>query len=188
MTVHHRQGFTSDLRLRRGFTLVELMVVIAVIAVLLGLLVVGLQGMRSQASAADCANNLQQIGLALQQYRTAGDMPPKAIELKEKLAPFLKDQISRLYRCTATNNDVVYGANFCLERFQPGDNKIALLDATQFDVPFMGGSDAEFRSIVDPRHKGTANVLYYNGSVTRLAIDPINPYDPVSGSANVVNH
>jgi prepilin-type N-terminal cleavage/methylation domain-containing protein len=60
-----------------GFTLVELLVVIAVIGTLVSLLLPAINSARGAARRVQCTNNLRQIGLAGNQYLSAfGTLPP----------------------------------------------------------------------------------------------------------------
>jgi prepilin-type N-terminal cleavage/methylation domain-containing protein/prepilin-type processing-associated H-X9-DG protein len=61
------------LRIRRAFTLVELLVVVAIIGVLVGLLLPAIQGARRAARRTQCISNMRQIGLAIHQYADTHD-------------------------------------------------------------------------------------------------------------------
>ena len=60
----------------RGFTLIEMMIVVAIIAILVAILVPNFMRARAQAQTAACEANLKEIATALEEYQTDHEAYP----------------------------------------------------------------------------------------------------------------
>ena len=80
---------SSQRKPRCGFTLVELLVVVAIIGVLVGMLLPAVQQARESARRANCQNNMRQLGLAMHNYHEANRVLPFGVlaDLNEDDSP-----------------------------------------------------------------------------------------------------
>jgi type II secretion system protein G len=80
----------------RGFTLIEMMIVVAIIAILVAILVPNFMRARAQAQTAACEANLKEIATALELYQTDHQEYPNVTSLanvtntEANIGPYLR--------------------------------------------------------------------------------------------------
>ena len=147
-SVERREPFMSARSsfFRRGFTLVELLIVIGVIVVLIALLLPSVASVRARARSAQAQSNLAQLGLALQAANRNRSTPVTATEQDaegnfntvwpSQIQPFLEGDNEALFVSPADPkaeergpDEPSFAADNQLHRMGSGDgNKIVMLD------------------------------------------------------------
>jgi prepilin-type processing-associated H-X9-DG protein len=130
------RGFAAgSFRRSAGFSLVELLVVIATIGVLVGLLLPAVQSAREASRRTSCASNLRQLGIAMHGYISANN---------EKLPPFKVDDDDRIADTIANPSNNPYAGKSRYWFGEVDENQTEPLDQLSFEngtlTPFMEGN------------------------------------------------
>jgi prepilin-type N-terminal cleavage/methylation domain-containing protein/prepilin-type processing-associated H-X9-DG protein len=165
-----------------AFTLIELLVVISIIGVLIALLLPAVMSSRASARAVKCGNNLRQIGIAFQGYKEKHKKTPDVETIFNDLDEYLESQ-ELMYVCPELGDSTKtsYGVNMCVHRLLGESSKIVMLDANEGIMEYEGFDQETWDESIAPRHHGSMNVLFYDGSVQRKTPVEINPYDSEVG-------
>ncbi|MEX1115373.1 MAG: type II secretion system protein [Akkermansiaceae bacterium] len=181
----------------RGFTLVELLVVIAILAVLAALGVAGISKAISRGHQAKCASNLRQLGVATQSYAAdnhgrlpmIGNAPYNNPPWYQPLVAYVGTQMKagsmlavqesgrRVFQCPAYRpppaRDITYApnvlsANRRITQVVKPAAKIWLITST--DSYSVNGSGLQR---VNFPHNDQANILYFDGHSALLKRDAL---------------
>jgi prepilin-type N-terminal cleavage/methylation domain-containing protein len=167
------------MRNRRGFTLVELLVVIGIIVILIALLLPALSAVRARGRSSQCQNNLKNLCLA---FKKAQANLKGRLRAGSSLRPFLGEYLEdaeAVWDCPDNTEpgEASYGFNDRLHRLHVRDSgKVVAVDYGKEIADVTGiRTSYEWDSSVRPRHFGQVNVVFYDAHVENLAHPTIHP-------------
>jgi prepilin-type N-terminal cleavage/methylation domain-containing protein len=133
---------------RRGFSLVELLVVVAIIGTLIGLLLPAVQSAREAGRRMSCQNNLRQIGIGFHNFESSRGYFPTTVTVTggarhywvAQILPYMEQNpLASIYDYTVAFSDA------------------ANREAVQFPLPFISCSSTPGGPIPDPKFKSGAS-------------------------------
>jgi prepilin-type N-terminal cleavage/methylation domain-containing protein/prepilin-type processing-associated H-X9-DG protein len=169
---------------RPGFTLIEVLVVLAIIGVLIGLLLPAVQKVREAASRMACANNLKQLALATHSFHDAHQKFPTGARLPvyvdgvptgatnvwvELLPYFEQDNLYRKWDDFDNRNNVAGGRNAT----QAQVIKILLCPSDALPEPVMESTSAN--SSTPAWSWGFYGMSSYGGNAGTRSVPVVSP-------------
>ena len=174
-THRRRQSPATSLSVR-GFTLVELLVVVAVIVILMALLLPAVGAARASSRSAQCVAHLKELGDTFQ--KANNDLAGKinSSNVQAHLNRYLSGS-EDVWNCPdrSPSDGSSYGWSERLHRLLVRDTrKIVALDFGEGSADVVGASriDNNNWDKVGARHFGLTNVLFFDGHVENF-----DPYD-----------
>ncbi|MEM7145763.1 MAG: prepilin-type N-terminal cleavage/methylation domain-containing protein [Verrucomicrobiota bacterium] len=160
----------------RGFTVTELVVVVAIVAILAAVAVPVYQGVAARGRAAHCMGNLRQIGIALNLYLGDHDMTMPVLvaargegdDEKPSLDTELADYVSgpEVFRCAGDFDRIwettgtSYFWNSLLNGQKSGQFEMMGRRLGEAGIPVISDKEAFHRRVGDE-----VNILYADGRV-----------------------
>jgi len=162
---------------RRGFTLVELLVVLAVLAILAGLLLPGLGRTRAAARRSQCLGQVRQLALATILYSDdfGGTLPGIVPAARDRSAPFLRaDHLASASACELLVPRYLSEAKglFTCPAARAGDEP---------DVAHAVWGPAAYTWYLGPRHGWVILASVPEPAAFPLVIDPVPGVHGVAG-------
>lgn len=146
----------SFLRRSSGFTLVELLTVIAIIGILMGLVFPAVQTIRNSARRTVCLNNLRQIALATKVYESTNEkLPPCDFGNGASFLTSVLIELEQEYLFDLMNQPLSSGSD---EYDNPvWIDRLAEMSATQVDTFLCPAADTADRKSDVAAHGGSAS-------------------------------
>jgi prepilin-type N-terminal cleavage/methylation domain-containing protein len=122
----------------RGFSLIELLVVITIIGLLIAILLPAVQAAREATRRMQCVNNLKQLGLAALNYESAnGVLPPGSLAAPFDGQPGLTWGLSTFVRVLpfVDNSPIYDAANFSLQAITTANGTLASIGISALWCP-----------------------------------------------------
>ncbi|HEX2951604.1 MAG TPA: DUF1559 domain-containing protein, partial [Armatimonadota bacterium] len=168
---------------RGGFTLIDLLVVIAIIAILAAILFPVFAKAREKARQTQCLNNLKQIGMGIQMYTQENDEKfpvaftepsgnangiyddgTDALQWRTDIGSYVSAE--KVFKCPSVGKNTS-GYYYGYEAFLSG-RALGGFNARLNDIPVVGDAEApvlESPSEASMRHNGKANWTFGDGHV-----------------------
>ena len=161
--------------MRRAFTLIELLTVIAVIAILVALLVPAVQMTRATARRALCSNNKKQVALGVLNHVSAHNRLPSLIDRRFQPPPDLRGLRSSVsWRFTIAPFLELNAIHDALQH--PSAWKVSF-DSERTKVPSMPMAAPVFRCPSDPEPYFFDRGLIVSPDEGRVLFDALQPAD-----------